>query len=271
MNIKVQAKLYREQLWKRASKICFCHVPKCAGTSVSNALGVQTFKFQERLLLPNFGLDLAASARAARVSCRSMRDLREELLGYALSLPKYKFVSAHISCRPRLVEEFNVTWNFVTVLRNPVDRWISEYVYNTYKSQSWAKNTLSLEEYVDSEVGKNTGMSYLHYFSHIPNDFEGDLQAYINEAVCNLNCFAIVGISENLNIFAKQYEMVFGKRLNIPRTNMSPNGTKQDEIKKNKFLMKKIEALCVADQIIYQKVIQCQNDRMENQEIVRTA
>ena len=254
MGIKKHLKKYREKIWKDVHKICFCHVPKCAGTAVNKALSIQSFKLHERLLLPNFGINLVASERASRLSFRSMMELREDILAYALSMPKYKYVSAHVACRPSIVKEFCDTWHFVTVLRNPVDRWISEYIYNTYGPQSWARNTLPIEEYVDSETGKDRGMKYLLYFSNIPTGFEGNIQPYINEAVDNLAQFSVVGISEDMTTFSKTFEDRFGRKIKVSQINSSPRSAMKQNIKDDKVLMDKIEKLCEADQIIYRRI-----------------
>src|SRR4030042_2161170 len=124
MTIKEQLKAFRKKITAGVCKICYCHVPKCAGISVSSAIARKFLKLHERILIPNFGVDLEATGRASKITSRPMGNLREELLAYALSLSKYKFASGHIPCRPKLVEEFHKTWNFVTILRNPVDRWI---------------------------------------------------------------------------------------------------------------------------------------------------
>lgn len=256
MTIKEQIKGFRKTVLEGVCKICYSHVPKCAGVSVRRAIRKQCFKLHERLLIDSFGVNLEASGRVSKITCRPMRDIREELLAYALSLPKYKFASGHIACRPRLVEEFHKTWNFVTVLRNPVDRWISEYIYNTYKTSSWAKNTLPIEEYVESEKGRASGMSYLLYFSNIPEEFVGNMQPYINEALDNLSRFPVVGIYEDMENFVGQFELAFGKRLRIQQINVSPKSELKQRITEDKVLMDKIEELCEADRHVYQRIVE---------------
>ena len=255
MKLKEKVKAIREKMWEDTRKICFSHVPKCAGTSVGAAIDKQYYKFYQRILFPNFGIKLEASGRVAKLTSRPMKDVREELLGYALSLTTYKMAGSHVPCRPKLVEEFRGTWNFITVLRNPVDRWISEYLYNTYKPHSWAKNYLPLDDYVTSKAGVKAGRSYLLYFSNIPDDYQGNLDPYIDEAVDNLNRFAIVGIAEDLETFIAKFENVFGKKLKIAQKNIGPKNNMKNQITENKALMKKIEKLCEADTIIYQRVM----------------
>lgn len=263
MIIKERLKAFRKKIIEGVCKICFCHVPKCAGTSVGFAIPKQSFKLHERILIPNFGISVVASGRASKITSSSIIDLREEILAYVLSLPEYKFVSGHVVCRPKLVEEFYRTWNFITILRNPVDRWISEYIYNTYDQQYWPKNTLPIEEYVESEIGGITGMMYIRYFSNISNECVDSIkiQSYINEAIDNLKRFSIVGIIEDMNDFVKQYETVFGKRLKLPRKNISLKIKVKQQIKEDMVLMARIEKLCEPDRHVYQSIVEQAKER----------
>jgi len=58
---------------------------------------------------------------------------REVYLSFHLADHQNIFGSGHGYCRPSVVGAFKEEWAFVIVLRNPIDRWISRYVYNTYK------------------------------------------------------------------------------------------------------------------------------------------
>lgn len=254
MTIKDRLRVFRNKVREGSCKICYCHVPKCAGMSVRSAIAKQSFRLHERLLIPNFSIVLEATGRVSQITSRPMRDVREEILAYGLSMSRYKFVSGR-PCRPRLVEEFHKSWDFVTVLRNPVDRWISEYIYNTYKAHSWAKNTLPIKEYIRSEKGRSTGMSYLLHFSNMSEKFTGNVEPYIKEALDNLSRFAVVGIAEDMDNFVRQFEACFGRRLRIPRKNSSPRGELKQQIKKDKVLMARIEELCEADRELYERIV----------------
>jgi len=152
--------------------------------------------------------------------------------------------------------EFQGVWNFVTILRNPIERWISEYIYNTYKAQSWEKNTTPIEDYIETEKGRMTGISYLLYFSNLPTDFAGNRQPYIDEAIENLSRFSVVGVSEDIGNFERQFETVFGKKLGIRQTNVSPKSNLKQRIKEDEALMAKISKLCEADQRVYQRIVE---------------
>ncbi len=50
---------------------------------------------------------------------------------------------------PRVVDDHNVQWDFLIVLSDPLDRFISEYVYNRFKKSDWVKVNMDVEEYFD--------------------------------------------------------------------------------------------------------------------------
>ena len=246
----------RNNLLQSATKIFFCHVPKCAGTALSKAISRQVYPVYQQLLIPTFSVNLEPSKKAARICSLSMVDTRQVIIAYNLSQAKYKYGHGHVYCRPGLVEGLLKQWHFITILRNPIDRWISEYTYNTYKSHQWAKNNLSLEEYLQSEKGKETGESFLRYFSSIPKTFKGDPQIYIDEAIKNLRSFSVVGTIENFGEWNSRFEKVFGKKLIVERTNTSPKREISKQIKSDVRTMEIIAKLCESDMRIYQKIIE---------------
>lgn len=234
-------------------RIFYCHVPKCAGASISRTIRKQVFAGRKR---STFGIDLRASQEAARLFSMEMMEAREVVLAYHLSIARNRFGSGHVYCRPHLVDRFMNEWHFVTLLRNPVDRWISEYVYNTYKDVDWAKNTLEFDAYLASETAQSTATSFLRYFSSIPSGHAGSVEAFVDEAVANLERFSVIGVVENLDQWRDSFETRFGRDLSIPRVNTSPDLGAADEIRSNDSLMKTIRELCEPDLRIYRRILE---------------
>lgn len=244
----------RKNLLHNTTKIFFCHVPKCAGTALSKAVSRQAYPLHQQFLIPNLTVSLEAANKAASICSFSKVEARQTILAYNLSLDKYKYGRSHIYCRPSLVEALRDRWHFITILRNPIERWISEYTYNTYKSHKWVKNKLQLEDYLQSAKGKGTGESFLRYFSNIPYPYHGDPQIYIEEAVKNLRSFSVVGTIENFDEWCNTFENVFGKKLIVERMNTSPKKEIIEQIKNDDLIMKKIANLCESDMSIYQQI-----------------
>jgi len=235
---------------KETPRIFFCHVPKCAGSAASKAIYRNIYMGTANS--SDFVINLQASRFSSQVCKKDMMEVREVILSYYLCLPYYRFGGGHCYCRPHLVQKHKDKWKFVTLLRDPVSRWISEYVYNTYKNASWNKNELTLEEYMTSEEGKNTGISYLRYFSSIPKNYNGDVDQFVNEAIANLEQFSVIGVVENLDQWCQMFKDTFMIDLNIPKTNATPNKEVAAKIRSNENLVKQIKELCEPDIRIYQ-------------------
>jgi hypothetical protein len=152
------------------------------------------------------------------------------------------------------VDHFSHEWNFVTILRNPVERWISEYVYNTYKKEEWMKNLLPIEEYLESEAAILSGTTFLRYFSNIPSGYVGKVDRYVKETIANLERFSIVGDINNLDGWCKSFKARFDRKITIKRENASPNQKIADDIRSNDSLMNKITKLCEPDLAVYEKL-----------------
>lgn len=242
-----------EGLSSRYPKVFFCHVPKCAGTSVSEMIRRRIFPYR---IVRTFNIKLQASQRASQASSLDMMSVREIILSYNLSIPQNHYGRGHVYCRPKLVESFMNDWDFITILRNPIDRWISLYVYNTYKSGVWGKNTLPIDDYVLSKQGKMVGMTFVRYFSNMPSNYMGNLDEFVDEAVENLGRFSLVGTVESIEEWCRSFKTYFGKEISIPKKNISPNKEAVDRIRSNDSLMRKIEVLCEPDIRVYQRIVE---------------
>jgi hypothetical protein len=236
----------------KAPKICFIHVPKCGGSSVARGIA-ESYSYSERLIVPNWRISLRASQTAATLLGRSMMDVRETVLAYKLAEARAKFVTGHIACRPTTREAFEHEWRFVTVLRDPVSRWISEFVYNTYGAQAWARNTLPLDEYVEAPIGAATARRYIEYFSTW-RPGEAVEPHHIDNAVANLKRFAAIGVLEGLQAFAATLERILGRTVRIPQVNASPKRSSAADIMQQANVVARIRQLCAPDIAVYELV-----------------
>lgn len=244
----------RSRLEADERRICFSHVPKCGGSSIGRSLSRQMYSFWERRALPRFSINIRASERTARALGNPMVNVREEVLAYILSNSDHRMAGGHVACRPALVKAYSKEWQFVTVLRDPVQRWLSEFVYNTLKSSDWAKNSLPIKEYVESTTGQYVGATFLRYFSSMPDTDIHNSMDYVDEAEENLASFAVVGILEDLDRFSHDIHLRFGKRIRIPVSNQSPSNAMKSELLKDDALMNRIRELCEADSLLYQRI-----------------
>lgn len=237
----------------KVPKIFYCHVPKCAGIAVSNQIWKQVFDGYQ---VSTFNFDLKASDTASKTLAVDRMTVREFVFVYNLSIPQNYYGTGHVRCRPNIVRAFKDEWNFLTILRNPVQRWISEYVYNTYKEGDWEKNILPIEEYLSTEKARVTGLSYLRYFSNMPEGYFGDYRKFIEEAVETLEHFSVIGITEAIDEWCESFERCFHKSISIPPRNTSPQMEETARIQANASLMTKIEKLCEPDIDVYRQIVE---------------
>lgn len=240
---------------ERIKKICFSHVPKCAGAALGHAIA-RRYGILDRIFIRNFHLEPGASGKASEAISVPVRDLRENVLAYILAEGTYKYVSGHFRCRPATVSAFGQEWHFITMLRHPIERWISGYVYDRYKLLQWAQTDLSVEQFLESRRGHMNGMMYLLYFSNIPEDpFISDYQYYVDEAEANLQSFSLVGILENLEEVAQTFSGIFGKPIKVSAVNPSPNPQAAQKIRRDKKLVERIAEVCQPDMDLYRRFV----------------
>jgi hypothetical protein len=253
-DIKQHIRKTRQQRLDQIPRICFCHVPKCAGSALVTAIRDQ-YSLADRVLFPSFYLDLEASGQAAEATSESITRVRENVLSYVLATERYKYAGGHVPCRPHMVETFRDRWSFITVLRDPVERWISGYVYDRYKTETWSRVELEIEEYLRSDAGIVSGRAYLWYFSDMPDDPSIQrFEPYVEEAVENLRRFALVGATEDMAALAERFGQVFGRPLKIVAANRSPNPTGKQDIRQNTALMEQIREVCHPDILLYTRL-----------------
>jgi hypothetical protein len=235
-------------------RICVCHVPKCAGSALVDAIKGH-YSFVDRTLFPDFHMNLEASGVASEATAVPITQVREEVLAYTLAVGRHKYAGGHVPCRPQLVDTFCDRWSFITVLRDPVERWISGYVYDRYKTESWSKLDADIEAYLSSEAGILSGRAYLWYFSSMPQDAAiREVEPYVAEAEANLRRFALVGSTENMPALAERFGEVFGKPLKIKSVNRTPNPEAKRAIVTNAGLMARIREVCEPDALLYSRL-----------------
>ena len=245
-----------EKYLARYPKIFFCHVPKCAGVSLSKAIYASVYpSFLKATRFASY-IDLKSSRVSEALLGIDMMTARESQLITHLNAEHMLYTNGHCIARPSVVSKFYTDWYFLTILRDPVDRFISEFVYNKFKKTEWLKHDEDIEAYVDSTKGISAGMTYAKYFSGFtnPQDILANREAAIESAVANLRQFAVVGTLDNMEQWKQDFNQKFNTSIKISSKNKSPNQGASADILENPTLMAKINQLCEIDQAIYQQV-----------------
>jgi hypothetical protein len=240
-------------------KICFIHTHKCGGTSIDAAIRLHYKDIDMRKDRYLVTIDSEASTNAISYynqEPNTIYKFREQLLLYYMNIKNVKYISGHFYFCERAYLDFQDEYAFVIVLRNPVDRWISHYLFNRYKEDSFGKINSSLQECLQSEFGKHNGSEYVQYIGGISESGDYFSDDAIKRAKNNLNKFDIVGCLEYKNDFIEQFFRRFGVKLNLDRRNPNPKSNSFRESVITEETKQKILELCKPDLEVYQYAIE---------------
>lgn len=206
-------------------KIVFHHIPKCGGMSIARGLVLTYYPF--RFLLKGKagfpgGLSVAATETAEKLFPADQFLLRRELLAYQLAKDTSPLVFGHYPFSLRIRDRFGDSWAFITLLRNPVDRWYSEYFYNRFKKKGVGKTDMDVEGFLESDDGRAYARSLVNYLTEAPNPFGRATESEARAALENLSCFDVVGRLEDLGGFRDAMKRRFGRRPFFPHVNRNP-------------------------------------------------
>jgi hypothetical protein len=239
------------------TKICFIHVPKCAGTSIVDAIRKQ-YRLRDRALRRDrfVNINAKASAKGSEILNEELWSYREKLLAYYLSIKKYIFVSGHFPFSEAAVKKYQDEWAFISILRNPIDRWFSHYFYNRYKQGKHFATNLSLEEYADTEDGRSLGLLYHRLFNGEPNAEIGSTTESYEKVIRNIDKLACIGVVEHMDAFYQDFYQKFGVRVALKIVNKNPI-SREDRLELvSKKMLKKVEKICEPDLQIYSYVLE---------------
>ena len=240
----------------RYPKVFFCHIPKCAGVSLSNAIHASLYPSFFKATRMSSNIDLAGSKVSSELLNIDMTTAREVQLAFSLNDKYKKFITGHCRARPELVDRFGDSWNFITILRDPKKRFVSEFVYNKFKDSDWAKHDEEIDVYLDSAFARHSATTYARYFSKFTDAddiFKNEGEA-IESAVDNLKNFSVAGTLENLTGWQHKFNNHFNTKIKIDNKNSSPNKSLSSELYKDTSVMERINHLSRIDKAIYEAV-----------------
>lgn len=224
-------------------KLVFVHIPKCCGRTFIEAIKAQC-EFQ------NIGYYYGSAASKATWDIHWQADRmthRKELLRNEQFLVQYflrrqcDFVYGHIPFSPLAHDHYRGIYNWITILRDPVDRFISNVIY---VSLVMGKGGISAVEngdrdprdliyriLSDEEHCKLIAQSMTIQLGGLSYDLRIDIDSALETAKTSLGNFDIVGFQDDIPSFVSRFENKFQTKLEMaPKHQLSSFITDNDKV-----------------------------------------
>jgi len=207
-------------------RFVFHHVPKCGGTSVARALRKRYLTSQATVKPePSFR---AFQAFTGRTDTEQMLidviDLRKQMMLYLL-YDDIRCVSLHVPFSTVAYREFRGRYKFVTILREPVSRFISHYNWSSRRPGSHGYIQEDFDTFLTSERASRMGAEYVEIFADFPNDADIRAPEAVSAAIQNLKNFDVVGRLDDLGGFSDALKRELGIRVKIGHENKAHGST----------------------------------------------
>jgi hypothetical protein len=244
-------------LFKNGRKrVAFFHPPKCGGSSVDNWLSLA--------FGGPAGLDPIAAEAAARNTGLAGLALREALLAYYVQRRDAPFISGHYNFSRRAFAGHEQEFEFITILRNPLDRMLSQYYFNRFREQRiHFPIDCDLSEWLSTDQARVSAMAFTRMFVgdaelvqalDMPGTWN-DIRSAVSDAIANLSQFAIVGTLEHIDEFQKAAQSRYGIRSSMPHLRKNPKGRYPKFADQPTEVQDRLRELCEHDSAIYERFL----------------
>jgi hypothetical protein len=160
-------------------------------------------------------------------------------------------ISVHARYNPSLRAAEKRPRRYVTVLREPVSRFVSHYLYVRRRHLGSVEGD-SLDAFLDSEQARRFGSEYLFYFAGRYQVGEADVDGLVQTACDNLDTFDVVGDTARMDAFRSNVGRALGVRLLKLQRNQRPAGSGSGFSEQQ---MRRIREICAPDLAIYDRVM----------------
>ena len=228
-----------------SANVVFIHLPKCAGNSLRQAMErhyprsrIDHLSSKESKLSADFlGADLLTYRRGLLVYQLRLGGSRRLLIG-------------HYPADPQICREWSPQWHFVTVLRDPVARWLSHYFY-AYRADSPFAINQPLDEFVTTDEARDIATLYVRHLGGLEHKGEADLGTRIKHACQTLDLMSVVGCVEHMDRFSEQFHRRFGWVLKVGVANTNPVAPSRQYEQATPEICRQVQELCEPDRRVY--------------------
>lgn len=211
---------------------------KCGGTSVRAA-----FRETATSVFTLHG-EAAVEAAGGYLAQDENWRFRAELLTYLLEVGEHDTILGHFRYHDRH-EAYLGSADFVTVLRQPIDRFQSLYAYRRSRPQATVSAERPLDEVLADPMWQAAGRIYVDTFCGDPTLQPGSAEA-VAAAIANLRRLAVVGTLDDMAGFGAAITAATGRPIAVPTRNV---GTVDVAVTDDQRAT--IEELCRPDQAVY--------------------
>lgn len=244
-------------------RIVFFHVPKCGGSSVRDAL--KSAYRKKKLFARNIEFHLDSHASKASSDCldENLAVHREHVFLYKFMLRKYFLLTGHFPYSDSAAKAKAKDDLFITLIRDPYDRKLSQYYYNRHKAErkKHFRTDLSLEDWLQKTIESTYPGSYTGYFcgnvrlERRADEADGQfVQRHVDAAIENLRTFDVVGNVSDMAGFAGEVSRKSGLSVRIEHLRRSPKSGYPKFREQPKHIQTLLEASCEHDARIYESV-----------------
>lgn len=180
-------------------------------------------------------------------------DQRRRLLMDHLHEPEVRFMHGHVPIRDAdldLAAAQDVLWT--TLLRDPVDRWLSHHYFRRHKEAPTLSRPASLEQRLD-ELEEHSVYASVFAAGHPEEDLHGGVARTIQV----LDRFGVVGVLERMDEFAEALGTALAAKVTFPhrnRTNAQGRSRREEEVTTE--VQERLEEVLWADRAIHDHAVQ---------------
>lgn len=215
-----------------AQRFVFHHVPKCGGTSVGRALRMRYLASQGTVKPePSFrALEAFTDNHNQDQLLEEVIDLRKQMLLYLL-YEDVRALALHVPFSTAAWHNFRHDYKFLTMLREPVSRFISHYNWSSERPGMHGYIAVDFDEFLTTERAKRMGAQYVKMYADLTTTEDLRSEAGIAAAVANLRKFDVVGRLDDLPAFERDASEALGVRVRIGHENKAPGGKRVVSLK----------------------------------------